>query len=215
VVHSLCKVFAVFLTASIRLKKTIVVIARRARLTHDMSDQLIVRDAADSDVSAIQCIYAHHVVHSLATFEEVPPTSKEMSARRASIISAGLPYLVATQGGEVVGYCYAGKFHSRAAYRYTIENSIYVSSAFHGRGIGKVLLGTLINRCEAGPWRQMIALIGDSSPVSIRLHQGHGFHMVGTLKSVGFKFGRWVDVAFMQRGLGPGSTSNPIDARGS
>lgn len=175
-----------------------------------MADQIIVRDAGDTDLPAIQSIYAYHVANSLATFEEVPPSTEEMSARRASIISAGLPYLVAARGGEVVGYSYAAKFHSRAAYRYTIENSIYVSSAFHGQGIGKALLGTLINRCEAGPWRQMIALIGNSNPVSIRLHESHGFHLVGTLKSVGYKFGQWVDVAFMQRGLGAGSTSRPM-----
>lgn len=178
-----------------------------------MSDQVIVRDAADADLSAIQCIYAHHVANSLATFEEVPPSTEEMTARRASIIGAGLPFLVATQGGEVVGYSYAAKFHSRAAYRYTIENSIYVSDAFRGQGIGKALLGALISRCEAGPWRQMIALVGNSNPVSIRLHESHGFHMVGTLKAVGFKFGQWVDVAFLQRGLGAGSTSNPISAQ--
>jgi L-amino acid N-acyltransferase YncA len=181
-------------------------------LGKEMSDQFIVRDAADTDLPAIQRIYAHHIAHSLATFEEVPPSVEEMSARRASIMSAGLPFLVAAQDGETVGYSYAAKFHSRAAYRYTIENSIYVSNALRGQGIGKALLGALVNRCEAGSWRQMIALIGDSNPVSIRLHEGRGFHMVGTLKSVGFKFGRWVDVAFMQRGLGAGSTSNPINA---
>ena len=175
-------------------------------------EELIIRDAADSDHSGIQRIYAHHVAHSLATFEEVPPSIDEMSARRASIMGSGLPFLVATQGSEVVGYSYAAKFHSRAAYRYTIEDSIYVSNSFLGRGIGKALLGALVNRCEAGQWRQMIALIGDGNPASIRLHEGHGFNVVGTLKSVGFKFGRWVDVVFMQRALGAGSTSNPMDA---
>jgi L-amino acid N-acyltransferase YncA len=177
-----------------------------------MSDQIIVRDAADADLSAIQRIYAHHVDHSLATFEEVPPSTEDMSARRASIIGAGLPFLVATQGGEVVGYSYAAKFHSRAAYRYTIENSIYVSESLRGQGIGRALLGALVGRCEVGPWRQMIALVGNSNPVSIRLHESHGFHMVGTLKAVGFKFGQWVDVAFLQRSLGAGSTSNPMGA---
>jgi phosphinothricin acetyltransferase len=179
-----------------------------------MSNQHTVRDAAESDLSAVLRIYAHHVAHSLASFEEVPPSIEEMLARRGAIVSAGLPYLVATRSGEIVGYAYAGRFHSRAAYRYTIENSIYVSHAFHGQGIGKALLGALISRCEAGPWRQMIALIGDSNPVSIRLHESHGFRKVGILKSVGFKFGRWVDVAFMQRALGEGSTSNPIGAPG-
>jgi L-amino acid N-acyltransferase YncA len=171
--------------------------------------QFTIRDAADTDLSSIQRIYAHHVTHSLASFEEIPPSTEEMSARRASIMSSGLPYLVAMQDDEIVGYSYAARFHSRAAYRYTIENSIYVSASFLGQGIGKALLGTLISRCEAGPWRQMIALIGDSNPASIRLHEGHGFTMVGTLRSVGFKFGRWVDVAFMQRALGAGSTGNP------
>jgi phosphinothricin acetyltransferase len=182
------------------------------RVEGGLMHQFIIRDAADTDFPAIQRIYAHHVTHGLATFEEVPPSTQEMSARRGSIISYGLPFLVAAQGGEVVGYSYAAKFHSRAAYRYTVENSIYVSDPFLGQGIGKALLGALINRCEAGPWRQMVALIGDSNPASMRLHGGHGFNMVGTLKSVGFKFGHWVDVVFMQRGLGAGSTSNPINA---
>lgn len=164
--------------------------------------QFTIRNATESDLAAIQCIYAHHVAHSLASFEEVPPSIDEMSRRRASIISSGLPYLVATHDEEVVGYSYAAKFHSRAAYRYTIENSIYVSHSLLGHGIGRNLLGALIARCEIGPWRQMIALIGDSNPASIRLHESHGFRLVGTLQSVGFKFGRWVDVVFMQRGLG-------------
>jgi L-amino acid N-acyltransferase YncA len=186
---------------------------RRARQNFPMrmSDQIIVRDAADTDLPAIQRIYAHHVANSLATFEEVPPSTDDMAARRASIVSSGLPYLVAQRGDDVVGYSYAAKFHSRAAYRYTIENSIYVASPFHGQGIGKALLGALIDRCEAGPWRQMIALIGDSDPVSIRLHASHGFKTVGTLKAVGYKFGKWVDVAFMQRGLGAGAASRPSD----
>jgi phosphinothricin acetyltransferase len=172
----------------------------------------MIRDAADTDLSAIQSIYAHYVTHGLATFEEVPPSPEEMSARRAAIVSSGLPFLVATRGGEVVGYSYVSKFHSRAAYRYTVEDSVYVSRSLLGQGIGKALLGALIDRCEAGPWRQMIALIGDSSPASVRLHEGHGFKMVGTLKSVGFKFGKWVDVAFMQRGLGAGAASDPVEA---
>jgi L-amino acid N-acyltransferase YncA len=175
--------------------------------------QFTIRDAADADLSAVQRIYAHHVAHSLATFEEVPPSTEELSARRASVIGSGLPFLIAAQGGEVVGYSYAARFHSRPAYRYTIENSIYVSNSFLGRGIGKALLGALVNRCEAGPWRQMIALIGDANPASIRLHEVHGFNMVGTLKSVGFKFGRWVDVVFMQRGLGAGSTNPPTTSK--
>jgi L-amino acid N-acyltransferase YncA len=166
---------------------------------------IVIRDAIDSDMSAVQAIYAHHVLHGVATFEEVPPSIEEVSARRANIIKQGLPFLVAEIAGEVVGYCYAGPYHSRSAYRYTIEDSIYVADGFGRRGIGDALLRALIARCEAGPWRQMVALIGDSgNAASVALHRSMGFRDVGTLRSTGFKFGHWIDAVVMQRALGAG-----------
>ena len=163
---------------------------------------MMVRDTRDTDCSAIQSIYSHYVLQGAATFEEVPPTVSEIVDRRAAIVAQGLPHLVAEIDGEVVGYTYAAPYRPRAAYRYTIEDSVYVAHGFHGRGIGRALLAALIQRCERGPWRQMIAIIGDSENAgSIALHERLGFRHVGTLASVGFKFERWVDTVLMQRAL--------------
>lgn len=181
-----------------------------AMLADERRKSLIIRDAVEADMAAIQAIYAHHVLHGLATFEEVPPTVEDLDARRLAILAAGLPYLVAEDAGQVVGYCYAGIYRPRAAYRYTIEDSIYVANDQTGRGVGLALLGELIRRCEAGPWRQMLAVIGDSGNAgSIALHRRCGFEMAGTLRSVGFKLGRWVDSVIMQRALGEGDRNAP------
>lgn len=175
---------------------------------------VVVRDADGADLAAIQSIYAHHVLHGLATFEETPPSVSELASRRASVLQLGLPYLVAEADGRVVGYAYATSYRPRPAYRFTIEDSIYLADGLAGRGIGAVLLGALIARCEAGPWRQMIAIIGNSeNAASLALHRRLGFAMVGTLTSAGFKLGRWVDTVIMQRALGPGDTALP-DAPG-
>jgi len=175
---------------------------------------VIVRDAAEADMMAAQRIYAHHVLHGLATFEETPPSFHELMARRVSVVAAGLPYLIAERNGEVVGYSYATEYHSRSGYRYSIEDSVYVAEGLGGQGIGRSLLHALISRCEAGPWRQMVAYIGNSAnTASISLHQRMGFRMVGTLGSVGFKLGRWVDVVLMQRPLGLGDRTTPSDGR--
>jgi L-amino acid N-acyltransferase YncA len=172
-----------------------------------------VRDATAEDMAAIQAIYSHHVLHGLATFELVPPTVEEMRARREAVLAAGLPYLAAEQDGVVVGYSYATAYRPRPAYRFTIEDSVYVRHGLGGRGIGSLLLGELIRRCEAGPWRQMIAVIGDSANAgSIALHRRHGFDHAGTLRSVGFKLGRWVDTVQMQRPLGVGNATPPQGA---
>ena len=172
--------------------------------------EIIVRDARETDLAAIHAIYAHHVLHGLATFEEVPPSVDELAARRASVLGLGLPYLVAETGGPVIGYCYATSYRPRPAYRHTIEDSVYVADGCGGRGIGLALLGALIARCEAGAWRQMIAIIGDSDNAgSIALHRRLGFQMVGTLRSSGWKLGRWVDTVIMQRALGPGDDLPP------
>jgi phosphinothricin acetyltransferase len=176
--------------------------------------QLIVRDASEDDMCAIQAIYARHVLYGLATFEEVPPSIDAMLARRADVVERGLPYLAAEIDGKVVGYSYATAYRPRPAYRYTIEDSVYVAEGLGRRGVGSALLSALIARCEAGPWRQMLAVIGNSGNAgSIALHRRFGFQPVGTLTSVGFKLGRWVDTVLMQRPLGPGDGTPPTDAR--
>jgi len=173
---------------------------------------LVVRDAAEADMEAVARIYAHHVERGLATFEEAAPTDEEMRARRLKVLAVGAPYLVAEIDGEIVGYCYAAPYHARPAYRHTLEDSVYVAPGLGGRGIGGALLAELIARCEAGPWRWMVAIIGDSgNSASIALHRRYGFEPVGTLRSVGFKHGRWVDTPIMQRVLGPGDSRPPDD----
>lgn len=177
-----------------------------------MSDEhtIRVRDAAAEDMAAVQAIYAKHVLHGLATFEEVPPSTEEMRSRRAAVLELGLPYLVAEMEGEIVGYSYATRYRPRPAYRHTIEDSVYIADGLSGKGIGTALLGKLIARCEAGAWRQMIAVIGDSANSgSISLHRRLGFRTMCTLPAVGFKFGRWVDSVIMQRALGAGETTLP------
>ena len=171
---------------------------------------LVIRDATDADMDAIQAIYAMHVLRGLATFEEVPPSVGEMRERRAGVLAVGLPYLAAERDGALVGYSYATLYRTRSAYRHTIEDSVYIAEGLSGSGIGSALLRELIVRCESGKWRQMIAVIGDSAnAASIALHRRLGFHMVGTLEATGFKFGRWVDTVLMQRALGAGATTLP------
>jgi phosphinothricin acetyltransferase len=171
---------------------------------------ILVRDAREADMDAVSKIYAAHDLHGLASFEEVPPSLDEMKSRRAEVLQLGLPYLVAEDDGRVVGYSYATSYRTRRAYRYTVEDSVYVEDGFHGRGIGTALLAELIARCERGPWRQMLAVIGDSGNAgSIALHRRLGFAPAGNLVSVGFKLGRWVDSVFMQRALGAGDSTKP------
>jgi phosphinothricin acetyltransferase len=172
-------------------------------------DQLIkVRDATKDDMTVIQAIYADEVLHGLATFEEIPPTVADLLSRREKFLSQGLPYLAAEHNGAVVGYSYASIYRPRPAYRNTIEDSVYVAEGMRGKGVGLALLTTLISRCEKGPWRQMIAVIGHTGNIgSIALHQRLGFRHVGTLEAVGFKLGQWVDTVLMQRALGVGSAT--------
>ncbi len=166
-------------------------------------NQIVVRPATEPDIAEITRIYGHYVLHSCATFEMEAPGRDEMARRRSAILELGLPYLAAEDDGRVVGYAYANAYRSRAAYRFTVEDSIYIDPASVGRGCGQALLGALIEQCEQGPWRQMVAVIGDSSnAASVGLHQRLGFRQVGTLSSVGFKLGRWVDTVLMQRALG-------------
>jgi phosphinothricin acetyltransferase len=172
-----------------------------------------IRDASEADLPAIQAIYAHHVLTGVASFEETPPSVDDLRTRLASVRAHGLPYMVAEIDGEVAGYCYATLYRPRAAYRNTIEDSIYVGDAYRGRGLGRVLLQALIERCESGPWRQMVAVIADNgSGGSLSLHTQLGFELTGTLKAVGFKHGRWIDTTLMQRTLGRGASTMPDDA---
>jgi|SRR6185369_2681795 len=174
-----------------------------------MSD-IVLRDAVDSDLPAIHAIYSHHVLHGLGSFEEVPPTLEEMTRRYRDIKAKTMPYLVVTQGARVLGYAYAGPYRPRIAYRYTVEDSIYVAHDAAGQGVGRKLLAELIARCTAMGFRQMVAVIGDSANLgSIGVHKALGFAMIGNLPSVGFKFGRWVDSVYMQRALGSGDGTLP------
>ena len=168
-----------------------------------------VRPATEADMAEVRDIYTHYVLHSLATFEETTPTVEEMVARRRASVDLGLPYLVAEAEAKIVGFAYATLYRSRPAYRFAIEDSIYVADGFAGRGIGSALIGELIAVCERGPWRQMIAIVGDSANSgSIALHRRFGFELVGTLRSVGFKHGRWVDTPILQRALRAAGRSN-------
>jgi len=174
------------------------------------SRHVSIRDATEEDQASIQAIYAHHVNHGLASFEEVPPDIAEISRRRDVARDHDLPYLVAEQDGAVCGFAYASLFRNRSAYRYTIEDSVYVAPDALGAGIGSALLSVLIERCAGRGFRQMIAVIGDSAnQASIGLHAKHGFVKAGQMSAVGFKFGRWVDSVRMQRPLGPGDTTLP------
>lgn len=171
-----------------------------------------VRPSGPDDMSAIQAIYAHHVTHGFGSFEEAPPSVDDMAARRLAIVERGMPHLVAEVDGKVLGYAYAGSYRPRPAYRYTVENSVYVAPDAVRHGVGRALLTALIEICEAGPWRQMVAVIGDrENTASIALHAALGFHEAGHLNAVGFKLGRWVDVVIMQRALGAGDLGDPDD----
>ncbi|VFR75699.1 GCN5-related N-acetyltransferase [plant metagenome] len=170
----------------------------------------VIRDAQPSDFDAIQDIYRHHVLHGLATFEEVPPDAAELRTRHDNIVGQGLPYLVAVRDGQVLGYAYASAYRPRPAYRYTVEDSIYLAHDAGRQGLGAALLAALIQRCEQGPWRQMIAVIGNSeNQGSIAVHTRLGFTLTGIQPNTGYKLGRWVDTVLMQRALGPGGSTPP------
>lgn len=170
----------------------------------------VIRPGALADMSAIGSIYRRHVLEGLATFEEVPPDVDEMARRFTGVTSRGLPWLVAEAGGRIVGYAYAGPFRDRSAYRFSVEDSIYLDAAAQGQGLGTRMLEGLIARSEAAGARQMLAVIGDSANAgSIGVHRRCGFEHVGIFRDVGLKFGRWVDTVMMQRPLGEGGRTLP------
>lgn len=170
----------------------------------------IVRDARPGDLQRIQEIYAQHVLTGLASFEETPPDLAEMTRRFETTRAGKLPFLVAESEGELAGYSYAGLYRPRPAYRFCLENSVYVDAEAVGRGVGSALLIELIQHCSDLGYRQLIAVIGDSAnQASIGLHEKHGFTRAGQLKSIGFKFGRWVDRVIMQRPIGAGDKTLP------
>jgi L-amino acid N-acyltransferase YncA len=169
------------------------------------SSSVSVRACEERDMPAIAAIYSHHVLHSPATFELEPPGVEEMSARRTRLLENGFPYLVAELDGVVLGYAYAGPYRTRPAYRFTVENSVYVHPDSLRQGVGRQLMAVLLAVCAQRGFHQVIAVIGDSANLpSIRLHERLGFSPVGTLRGVGFKFDRWYDSVLMQRELGAG-----------
>ena len=171
---------------------------------------LVLRAADPADIPAITTIYAHAVRFGTASFEIAPPDRTEMARRYQALRAGGYPYLVAEHDSEVVGYAYAGPYRDRPAYRWSVEDSIYVAPQSQRGGIGRALLTALIDEAERSGFRQMIAVIGDTAnTASIELHRAAGFRMVGTFDNVGFKFGRWLDSVLMQRPLGKGATSVP------
>lgn len=169
-----------------------------------------IRPATPADIPVITRIYAHAVLHGTATFELEPPSEAEMLRRFEKLRAGSFPYVVAEVGGVVAGYAYAGAYRERPAYRFTVEDSIYIAPEMHRRGIGRALLRRLIADSEAAGFRQMIAVIGDSAQAaSIAVHRSCGFRDAGVFEAVGFKFGRWLDTVQMQRALGEGSGTKP------
>ncbi len=169
-----------------------------------------IRPAALADLPEIQSIYAYHVLHGAGTFEEVPPSLEEVEERFRDIVGRGWAYLVATDATGVLGYAYFSQMRDRSAYRYTAENSIYVRDDVRGQGVGKALVGQLLETAAAMGFRQMIAVIGDSENTgSVGVHASLGFQMVGTMRAVGLKFGRWLDVVLMDKAVGAADTTAP------
>lgn len=178
---------------------------------NQLSSDIVIRPSTDEDVAVIHDIYQYHVLNGTASFEITPPTLTEMRERRAAVLAKGLPYTVAVLNDRVVGYAYATPYRPRPAYRFTVEDSVYVREGMHGKGIGRALLQSVIDRCTDLGYRQMLAVVGDSSPPSVKLHQQLGFELAGTFKAFGFKFGAWRDTAMLQRALGEGSSTLVTD----
>lgn len=173
---------------------------------------LVIRPSTAADLPAITAVYAWNVAHGTGTFELEAPDAAEMARRRDDVLSKGLPWLAAERDGRVLGYAYANHFRPRRAYRFCLEDSIYLADEARGQGVGRLLLAELLARCEAAGARQMLAVIGDSANAgSIGVHRTLGFEHTGILRAAGWKFGRWLDVVLMQKALGPGDASEPAD----
>lgn len=173
----------------------------------------LIRPSRDEDLEAIARIYGHHVLHGTGTFETTPPTVADMTTRRADVLTKGLPWLVAEDGGEVVGFAYGNWFKPRPAYRFSVEDSIYMDPAAHRKGLGRALLAELLAVLERTGTRKVMAVIGDSDNAgSIGVHRALGFEMVGVVQSCGWKFDRWLDIVMMQKTLGAGDSTPPDTA---
>ncbi len=180
--------------------------------THFGHAMTLLRTSLDTDLPAITAIYAHHVLYGTGTFETEAPSVTDMITRRADVLSKGLPYLVAEEGGEVVGFAYGNWFKPRPAYRYSVEDSIYLAPGQQGKGLGRALLTELLERCQAAGIRKVMAIIGDSANAgSVGVHLALGFTQVGVVESCGWKLGAWRDIVIMQKTLGPGDTLPPLD----
>ncbi len=178
----------------------------------EMEPSTLLRPAEARDIPGITRIYGHYVLYGLASFEELPPEEAEMRRRWQALKEKGYPYVVIEAQGEILGYAYAGPYRPRPAYRFSVENSVYVAPDSGRRGLGGMLLDAVVAACEAAGYRQMIAVIGDSAnAASINLHRSRGFTEIGVFKDIGFKHGRWLDSVLMQRALGEGSTCPPDD----
>ena len=174
---------------------------------------LLIRPSTAADLPAITAIYAWNVLNGTGTFELDAPDAAEMARRRDDVLSKGLPWLVVQRDGAVLGYAYANHFRPRRAYRFCLEDSVYLAAEAQGQGLGRLLLAELLARCEAAGARQMLAVIGDSTNLgSIGVHRTLGFEHTGTMKAAGWKFGRWLDVVIMQKSLGMGASAAPTDA---
>ena len=172
----------------------------------------LIRPSTPADLSAVTAIYGWNVAHGTGTFELDAPDAAEMARRRNDVLSNGLPWLVAERDGRVLGYAYANHFRPRRAYRFCLEDSIYLADEAKGQGLGKLLLAELLARCEAAGARQMLAVIGDSANAgSIGVHRALGFEQIGLLSAAGWKFERWLDVVMMQKSLGLGQRCAPVD----
>lgn len=173
----------------------------------------LIRPSSDTDVAAITRLYAHHVLHGTGTFETVPPTEAEMAQRRADVLGKGLPWLVLEEDGQLLGFAYGNWFKPRPAYRFSVEDSIYLAPEAAGKGLGRLLLSELLAVLERGGIRKAIAVIGDSDNAgSIGVHRALGFTPVGTVKACGWKFGRWLDIVLMEKPLGAGDGAAPQEA---
>ncbi len=170
----------------------------------------LIRPSRDEDIAAITAIYRHHVLHGTGTLEIDPPTEADMAARRADVLTKGLPYLVVEEAGQVLGFAYCNWFKPRPAYRFSAEDSIYMAADAHHKGLGKALLAELCAQAERAGVRKFLAVIGDSANAgSIGVHRSVGFSHVGTVKSCGWKFDRWLDVVMMEKTLGAGDSTSP------